>query len=143
MERTAQFQFCETVAEEITKMPKKREEITKEDIFVEIIAIKYGDGEKDPLENVDFINKEGTVVRWNPRGRKEGSVKFLNSFKDEYIRVYCRNSDKTGMKQEISNRFYEWCKRNHYDVPEDMERGPIEHDDTEEPKPAAARKITF
>ena len=84
MDRASQFEFCEKVAEDIAKMPKRREEVTKEDIFVEIIAIIYGNGEKDPLENVDFINKEGTVVRWNPRGRKEGSVNFLSSFKDQY-----------------------------------------------------------
>ena len=124
--------FCEKVARNIAMMPKRKEDVTKEDIFVEIIAITYGNGQNDPLENVDFINKEGTVVKWRSRGRHEGSLKFLTSFQDQYIRVYARDGEKKEIKQEITHRFYNWCKKRGLDVPEDMEKTPVEHDDDED-----------
>eukprot|EP00795_Rhopilema_esculentum_P012108 gene12108-2711_t len=124
-------QICKQVAKQIAQWQKLKIDIIEDDILVEVISIVYGDGKNDPLENIDFINKEGTLVEISPGSMFQEDRHFVKSFNDQYIRVYCRDASDEVKKQEIQNRFYKWCCEKKYDVPKDMEKVPIEHDDSQ------------
>ena len=126
-DRKRRNELCKRVKQGILQWQTMNVEISGDDIRVEVIAILYGKGEVDPLDTIDFVNKRGKPVERSAASKGRGV--FRKSFKDEYIRVYARDADQKQKKLEITNRFYKWCVQNGYDVPKDMEKVPIEHDD--------------
>ena len=130
--RIRQNELCKKVKNGILSGNKIKLVLDEDDIRVEVITIFYGNGRGDPLDAINFINKEGTLVRRTATTHCRGSRGALSSsFCDEYIRVYSRDADK-GKKREVTNRFYKWCLNNNYDVPEDMEKVPVENEFIEE-----------
>lgn len=144
-ERQRQAEIRKTVTDGIIKFPTASKEITADDLFVEVIQLRYGNGRTDPLDSIDFVNKEGTLVKRSPAVEGKARPGFLGSFQEEYIRVYARSKEKIN---EINNRFYGWCLQNGYDVPKDMEKTPIENDEMEDAQDAcrksrAIRRLDF
>ena len=121
-DRRRRNELCNKVRRGILQRNPIRIEICEDDIRVEVIAILYGKGEVDPLDTIDFVNKQGTLVE---RGT---ASKCSKSFRNEYIRVYSRDAASKEKKREITKRFYHWCMEYKYDVPKDMEKVPIEHE---------------
>ena len=140
-ERRRQKSLRKRVTSGILGFSKFSDDITEEDLFVEVIVIRYGNGRNDPLDNIDFVNKEGKLVKRSPTSKGFPGPTFMKSYQEEFVRVYARKKEKI---KEINNRFYEWCKQNQYELPQDMEKTPIENDETEAARaPAARRRITF
>lgn len=123
-ERQRQKEIHKLVTLGIINCKRFATEITERDLLVDVIVIRYGNGYNDPLDSIDFVNKEGKLVARSPKGKQ--APKFLKSYQEEYIRVYARDKGKI---KEINNRFWKWCDENDYDVPQDMEKIPIENDD--------------
>lgn len=140
-ERRRQKSLRKRVTSGILGFSKFSEVITEEDLFVEVIIIRYGNGRNDPLDNIDFVNKEGKLVKRSPNSKGFLGPTFMKSYQEEFVRVYARKKEKI---KEINNRFYGWCKQNQYELPEDMEKTPIENDETEVVRaPTAARRLNF
>ena len=141
-ERRRQEKLCKKVTDGIISYPKFSVDITDQDLLVEVIVLRYGNGYNDPLDNIDFVNKEGKLVTRSPSAKDRAGPTFMKAFQEEYVRVYARRKEKI---REINNRFYQWCERNQYDVPKDMEKTPIENDerDTVAAVGSARRRIDF
>ena len=130
--RMRQNELCRKVKNGILSGNKIKLALNEDDLRVEVIAIFYGKGGGDPLDAINFINREGKLVKRTATTHCRGSRGALSgSFCDEYIRVYCSDVSKD-KKREITNRFYKWCLNNSYDVPVDMEKVPVENEFIEE-----------
>ena len=132
-DRRRRNELCTKVKNGILQSRRMKTDISDDDIRVEVIKLLYGKGGGDPLDRIDFINKQGTPVE---RTTSPCRRVFPQCFYDEYIRVYCRDADNYAKKREITNRFYNWCRLNNYTVPVDSEKAPIERDFDSEVEPA-------
>ena len=140
-ERRRQRNLRKKVTAGILSFPKFSEDITENDLLVEVIVVRYGNGRNDPLDNINFVNKEGKLVSRSPNSKSFAGPTFMKSYQEESIRVYAREKVKI---KEIINRFYRWCEINGYDVPKDMEKAPIENDEREGQRMSSAvRRLDF
>ncbi len=156
-------EFCNQIAAAITARNDGQDEnVLEEDIFIDIIDIKYGIGNGDPIRNTDFVSKFGKLVTSKshktpeeeslkpqydspPRDEKDRSAlmdPLPKPSKIQYIRVYTRNEEK---QETILARFYDWCNKNGYETSVDLEKIPKEHEENEETatKSEAVRKLEF
>lgn len=140
-ERQRQRLLRQKVTSGILEFQKFSTDISEDDLLVEVIVIRYGNGRNDPLDNIDFVNKAGTLVTRSPNSKSFNGPTFMKAYQEEFIRVYARRKEKI---KEIINRFYRWCEKNNYDVPKDMEKTPMENDERESmPVSSAQRRLQF
>ena len=84
----------------------QREDVSADDVFVEVIKINYGMSDKNPVDYVNFYNaKTGDK---GPIKSDKVSCLIPRIFQERYIRCYCREKSK---KVAVKMAFLEWLKK--------------------------------
>lgn len=92
----------------------ENEAIGVNDIVVSKVSISYGMDGHDPMDSVVLYTKDGKAKK---SCREQISELLPKSFKDGYIRVYCKNPEK---KDAVEKQFTAWSKKNGFFVANEL-----------------------
>jgi hypothetical protein len=81
-------------------------EITRNDIDVYEMSIDYGNGDKNPFDNIDFYNPNNLYNNFLIPSNKI-SLTVPDKFKESYIRIYCKDKNKLEKVKEMFTYFIE------------------------------------
>ena len=103
------------IAEEIADLD---EDLSADDIFVDLIEINFGMKQRDPVDSVIFFSKNGKPLNL----RKDQISELLpKTFREQYVRVYAKDPAK---KKIIEHNFAAWCEDNGYQIPHLLDGDP-------------------
>lgn len=93
------------------EIANKDEALNIDDVIVTVVSISFGMKEHDPINSVVFYSKDGRPMKL----RKEQISELLpNTFREKYIRVYCKDPAKKKILEECFN---DWSEENGFIVP--------------------------
>ncbi|XP_028392109.1 deoxynucleoside triphosphate triphosphohydrolase SAMHD1-like isoform X1 [Dendronephthya gigantea] len=88
--------------------------LTEEQIFVDIVKINFGMGNKNPVDNVVFFNKSNETFKF----RKEQVSQMLpQNFHERYVRVYAQSREDSESIERIQKCFERFCEIRNYPKP--------------------------
>ena len=83
--------------------PKDEYYVGPEDLDIISSSIDYGNGERNPMEHIQYYKNESPDVSFNSSTKL--SLAVPNVFKESYVFVYCKNKNKLERAKNIFQKF--------------------------------------
>lgn len=89
--------------------------VKREDIELKLFSIDYGFGSKNPFEHTYFYKPEDTS-RYFTCSAKNISLMFPSTFKENYLRVFCKDRSKAEQVSQMFEKYKKLLKKLSFDI---------------------------